>query len=153
MVWTAAKADSRIGEIKMETKMENGTKEVKTITVKFNNHLPIRIKDDYYELWLGYDFSDFGGRYLKAYKNQRGEYLIWYRCNSGYTTGKSYNEFIGKFKPGSEDIIANQTSMREWLRIDRPQNEDGDTWPVNMEEVGKIQVWLESIGLSKVEEF
>jgi hypothetical protein len=137
----------------METKMEKETKEIKIILIKFDNHMPIRIKDDYYELWLGYDFSDFGGRYLKAYKNQKGEYLIWYRCNSGYTTGKSFNHFIGKYRPGEIDIIAGKTEMRTWLRIDRPRDENGDTWPANMEEIGKIQVWLESIGLSKVEEF
>lgn len=135
----------------METKMENN--EVKVITVKFNNHLPIRIKEDYYELWLGYHFSDFGGRYLKAYQNQKGEYLIWYRLANGNTNGSSYNVFIGKFRPGTEDIINSKTSMREWLGLDNKPDMDGFTGMHNMEEIGKIQVWLESLGLSKVEEF
>ena len=135
----------------MEAKMEN--KETKTITVKFNNHLPIRIKEDYYELWLGYHFSDFGGRYLKAYENQKGEYLIWYRLDNGYTTGSSYNVFIGKFRPGETDIVNEKTSMRDWLGLDKKPDADGYIGRKSMEEIGKIQVWLESLGLSKVEEF
>jgi hypothetical protein len=141
----------------------------------FDNHLPIRIRKwrdltpeqdaalkadpligqaDYpawegvEELWLGYDDSrGFGGRYLRAYRNAKGEYLVWYHLDTAYDKGHSYSSFICRARPdGTKDIMEHFP----------PQERDryGDVisgW--RDDERGPIQVWLEALGLSKVEEF
>ncbi len=113
----------------------------------FDNHLPIRIKGEWKELWLGYVDRDFGGRYLRTYQNRKGEYLVWHRFNTPYSDGRSYSTFVGKFRPGP-----GIDTMEKFARCDE------DNWPVEgltftTSERGKIQVWLEELGLSKVEEF
>jgi len=114
----------------------------------FDNHLPIRIKGEWIELWLGFVDRDFGGTYIRAYKNRKGEYLIWYRFNSPYTDGHSYSTFIGKFRPGVGIEIMDK------FPYGGPENWDGtDRLTFTTPERGKIQVWLEGFGLSKVEEF
>jgi len=132
-----------------ETQAKQETKETKVETriLYFDNHLPIRIKGEWEECWLGYVDRDFGGEYIRAYRNHKGEYLIWYRFNSPYTDGRSYSTFVGKFRPGKGIDI-----------IDKFPLDDGNWWEgrehhYNQTARGKIQVWLEELELSKVEEF
>lgn len=114
----------------------------------FDNHLPIRIKGQWQELWLGFVHLDFGGAYIRAYQNKKGEYLIWHRHNSAYSDGRSYSTYVGKFRPGPGIDI-----------IDKFPRGDADNWDgtdaltFSTPERGKIQVWLEGLGLSQVEEF
>ena len=113
----------------------------------FDNHLPIRIKGEWEELWLGYVDRDFGGTYLRAYKNQKGEYLIWHRFNTPYTDGRSYSTLIGKFRPGvGVDIMDKFNHLDDWTGM------PGEL-TFTTASLGKIQVWLEELRLSKVEEF
>lgn len=116
-------------------------------TLYFRNHLPIRIKGEWDELWLGYVDRNFGSRDIRYYKNQKGEYLFWHRYTSPNTDGKSYSTFIGKFRPGTEDAL-DKFPLRCGGWIDDP-----DFISLSMEDRGKIQVLLDSLGLSKVEEF
>ena len=117
--------------------------------IYFDNHLPIRIKGEWEEVWLSYDYLDFGGNYIRAYRNRKGEYLIWHRHNPAYTTERAVSTFIGKFRSGEGDIM------------DRFPLCNAENWGSGVEnslsfsdtERGKIQVFLEKLGLSKVEEF
>ena len=115
-------------------------------TLFFVNHLPIRIKGEWDELWLGYDYLDFGGRYVRAYRNRKGEWLLWYRHNSAYTDGRSYSHFLGKVRPGQDDVML-------LFPLDRGDCYPDDRIYFTMAERGKIQDWLDELGLAKVEVF
>ncbi len=114
-------------------------------TVVFENRLPLRIAGDAEEaeLWLGYVQLDFGGRYLEARKNRKGEWLIWYHFNPAYSNQNSWNRFIVRARPGGDTDIIHYFPTRE--------DEYGEGYTDH--ERGYIQEWLEKLGLSKVEEF
>jgi hypothetical protein len=138
-------------EQKKQTKQENTERVTgkKWRTIYFRNHLPIRIKGEWNELWLGYVYSDFGSRDIRSYKNQKGEYLLWYRFTSPYDNVKSYSQYIGKFRPGEGvDIMDKIRNFREYYG----DGVIGDN-PFSITDLGKIQVYLDGLGLSKVEEF
>jgi hypothetical protein len=125
-------------------------KREKMRTLFFDNHLPIKIKGDWTELWLGYDYLDFGGRYVRAYKNRKGEYLLWYRRNSAYTDGRSYSLYLGKVRSGDKDVMA----LFPLLKVEDTEDyREDDRVYFCMEDRGKIQDWLDGLGLVKVEVF
>jgi len=111
----------------------------------FTNHLPIRIRGEWEELWLGYDYLNFGGHYIRAYKNKKGEWIIWYRHDPAYSDGKSFNYYLGKVRHGNGDPMS----------LFPPNDvypEDGRIY-FSTTDRGKILDWLDSLGLAKVEVF
>lgn len=125
-----------------------------TTTIVFSNHPPIRLPvesladERIKTLWLGSAYMDFGGREFWAYRNRHGEHLVWYEFTTPYDTGHSYNSYIGKFRPGAMDAMES-AGMRGWIAAEYPGRELVD----GAEDIGRIRIWMESLGLSKVEEF
>lgn len=59
-------------------------------TIIFDNHLPLRTRQDIDCLWLRYDYLDFGGHYFCCCPciREAGKYHAWTKSCSAYDYGR-----------------------------------------------------------------
>lgn len=78
----------------------------KARTIIFNNHLPLRTRQDVRELLLDHVYLDFGGHYFEfcACGREPGKYHCWYCFSPAYSDDSSHNEYLGLFS-SYEDLL------------------------------------------------
>jgi hypothetical protein len=73
--------------------------EAKARVLIFENRLPLRTRQSIGEVWLRYDYLDFGGHYFMycPCARESGKYHCWLYTNPAYSDQPSYRTYLGLF--------------------------------------------------------
>lgn len=120
-------------------------------TVVFTNHPPIRYSGEPVAHFIKPAHYGIGGDTLLALRNAAGEYLIWLESVSAWDV-PTRRRFVGKFRPGQQDAM--ESPGFQALFSNETEYGPVPGWaPYSVAEQGEIRLFLDSLGLSRVEEF
>ena len=140
----------------MNSKQSKAEK-AKSTVLRFRNHPPVRIHGGSERLFLLRRTCNRMG-YLRAHRNQNGDWLLWYEISpwSWSKNSDPENEFIGIFQPGMD--IFNSEAWKMWNESPffmETAEGGGSGVEIQLDSKGlaQAQIWLETLGLSTVQEF
>lgn len=114
-------------------------------TITMQGHPPIRTRQEPEELWLGYDYLDFGGRYLRAVRTRDGRLILWYRRTPAYNNEQSTTRYIATL-PGTIHTTGSLEDARSAYRDLTKLLAD------YVDDPSGVQSWLADLGYSMVAE-
>lgn len=116
---------------------------IRTITMQ--GHPPIRTRQEPEELWLGYDYLNFGGRYLRAVRTRDGRLILWYRRSPAYNHQSPTTRYIATL-PGTAHTAGSLEDARAAYR------DLGKLLADYVDDPSEAQRWLAELGYSMIAE-
>jgi len=115
---------------------------IRTITMQ--GHPPIRTRQEPEELWLGYDYLDFGGRYLRAMRTRDGRLILWFRRTPANNNEKPVTRYIATLPP----VATAAGTLEQAQEAHHNLAALLDDYLDYLGDPGPVQSWLADLGYS-----